>query len=87
MMAKTNKSGSSSSKTREGFKKWTNFYRQNPHQFAKDYLGVNLFLYQVLLLWAMNQYNFFMYIAARGQGGLHTIPFMVIYSYITYTKG
>lgn len=55
-------------KTREGFKKWTSFYRANPHRFAKDYLGVKLFLYQVLLLWAMNKYSFFMYIAARGQG-------------------
>lgn len=55
-------------KTREGFKKWTAFYRANPHRFAKEYLGVNLFLYQILLLWAMNKYSFFMYIAARGQG-------------------
>ncbi|MGH0831330.1 terminase large subunit domain-containing protein, partial [Bacillus pretiosus] len=60
-------------KTREGFKKWTAFYRDNPHRFAKEYLGVNLFLYQILLLWAMNKYSFFMYIAARGQGKSYII--------------
>ncbi|MFI8671821.1 terminase large subunit domain-containing protein [Bacillus paranthracis] len=60
-------------KTREGFKKWTAFYRANPHRFAKEYLGVKLFLYQTLLLWAMNKYSFFMYIAARGQGKSYII--------------
>ncbi|PEF30282.1 terminase [Bacillus thuringiensis] len=60
-------------KLRQGFKIWTAFYRANPHRFAKDYLGVNLFLYQKLLLWAMNKYNFFMYIAARGQGKSYLI--------------
>lgn len=60
-------------KTKEGFKKWTSFYRANPHRFAKEYLGVNLFLYQTILLWAMNKYNFFMYIAARGQGKSYII--------------
>lgn len=60
-------------KTKEGFKKWTAFYRDNPHRFAKEYLGVNLFLYQILLLWAMNKYSFFMYIAARGQGKSYII--------------
>lgn len=59
---------SSIEKTKRGIKKHVSFWRANPHRFAKDYLGVNLFLYQVLLLWAMNKYNFFMYIAARGQG-------------------
>ncbi|MFA2720511.1 terminase large subunit domain-containing protein [Bacillus paranthracis] len=60
-------------KTKEGFKKWTAFYRANPHRFAKEYLGVKLFLYQTLLLWAMNKYSFFMYIAARGQGKSYII--------------
>lgn len=55
-------------KLREGFKKWTAFYRANPHKFAEDYIGLRLYLYQVFLLWAMNKYSFFMYIAARGQG-------------------
>ncbi|WP_432467020.1 terminase large subunit domain-containing protein [Bacillus paranthracis] len=32
-----------------------------------------MFLYQILLLWAMNKYSFFMYIAARGQGKSYII--------------
>ncbi|MED3976208.1 terminase family protein [Priestia megaterium] len=71
-------------KTREGFKKWTAFYRENPHRFAKEYLGVNLFLYQVLLLWAMNKYSFFMYVAARGQGKSFIIAIYCVIRAILY---
>jgi hypothetical protein len=63
-----NKKTPSKNRLREGFKKWTAYYRAMPHRFAEDYLGVKLFLYQKFLLWAMNYYSFFMYIAARGQG-------------------
>lgn len=73
MAVKRKNSQPNPNKTKEGFKKWTAFYRDNPHRFAKEYLGVNLFLYQVLLLWAMNKYSFFMYIAARGQGKSYII--------------
>ncbi|MGN4822220.1 terminase large subunit domain-containing protein [Bacillus cereus group sp. MYBK139-2] len=73
MAVKRKSSHPNPNKTREGFKKWTAFYRDNPHRFAKEYLGVNLFLYQILLLWAMNKYSFFMYIAARGQGKSYII--------------
>ena len=71
-------------KTYEGFKKWTAYYRANPHRFAKEYLGVNLFLYQVLLLWAMNKYSFFMYIAARGQGKSYLIAIYCVIRAILY---
>ncbi|MEH7210065.1 terminase large subunit [Priestia megaterium] len=77
-------SQSSYEKTREGFKKWTSFYRANPHRFARDYLGVKLFLYQVLLLWAMNKYSFFMYIAARGQGKSYIIAVYCVIRAILY---
>lgn len=78
------KSAIPQSKLREGFKTWTSFYRSNPHRFAKDYLGVNLFLYQILLLWAMNKYNFFMYIAARGQGKSYLIAIYCVIRAILY---
>lgn len=71
-------------KLRRGFKIWTAFYRANPHRFAKDYLGINLFLYQKLLLWAMNKYNFFMYIAARGQGKSYLIALYCVIRAILY---
>lgn len=78
------KSSAYTNKTYEGFKKWTAYYRANPHMFAKEYLGVNLFLYQVLLLWAMNKYSFFMYIAARGQGKSYLIAVYCVIRAILY---
>ena len=29
---------------------WASFYRCNPHRFAKDYLNINLKLFQKILL-------------------------------------
>ena len=51
-----------------GIAAWCAFYRSNPHRFVKDYLNVNLKLFQKILLYAMMHNNFFMYIASRGQG-------------------
>ncbi|MED1125524.1 terminase large subunit domain-containing protein [Bacillus atrophaeus] len=81
-----NKPSQPKSKLREGFKKWTAYYRANPHRFARDYLGVNLFLYQMLLLWAMNKYSFFMYIAARGQGKSYLIAIYCVIRAILYPQ-
>lgn len=47
---------------------WAGFYRSNPHRFVLDYLNIKLKLFQKILLYAMMHNNFFMYIAARGQG-------------------
>lgn len=47
---------------------WAGFYRYNPHRFVADYLNIKLKLFQKILLYAMMHNNFFMYIAARGQG-------------------
>lgn len=46
---------------------WTSFYRANPHKFVEEYLGVNLKMFQVVLLYMMNKMNYFMYLASRGQ--------------------
>ena len=51
-----------------GIAYWGSFYRCNPHRFVKDYLNINLKLFQKILIYAMMCNNFFMYIAARGQG-------------------
>ena len=44
------------------------YYRANPHRFVEEVLGIHLKLFQKILLWAMMQYNYFMFIAARGIG-------------------
>ena len=84
MASKKKRKPTNFEKTRQGFKKWTAFYRSNPHRFANDYLGVKLFLYQKLLLWAMNKYSFFMYIAARGQGKSYIIAVYCVIRAILY---
>lgn len=44
------------------------YYRKNPQRFVSEVLGIHLKLFQKILLWAMMNYNYFMYLAARGQG-------------------
>lgn len=51
----------------EGVAIWTAYYRYNPHRFVKDYLNVDLKLFQKILLYAMMHNNHFMYLASRGQ--------------------
>lgn len=53
-----------------GIAAWCSFYRSNPHRFVKDYLNINLKLFQKILLYGMMHNDHFMYIAARGQGAL-----------------
>lgn len=57
-----------SSKIMNGVATWCSFYRANPHRFCADYLNVHLKLFQKILLYMMNYSNYFMYLAARGQG-------------------
>ena len=56
-----------SAKIMNGVATWCSFYRANPHRFARDYLGVTLKFFQIILLYMMNISNYFMYLAARGQ--------------------
>jgi len=44
------------------------YYRANPHRFAEECLNIKLKWFQCILLWAMMQYNYFAFIAARGLG-------------------
>lgn len=64
--------------------KWVGYWRRNPQIFVKDYLGVNLKPYQKLLFYMMNKVDFFMYIAARGQGKSFLIALYCIVRCILY---
>lgn len=44
------------------------YYRNNPHRYVIDVLGLSLKWFQQILLWCMMHYNLVMYLAARGQG-------------------
>lgn len=56
----------------EGVAVWASFYRANPHRFVKDYFGINLKLFQQILIYFMNHFYYFMYLASRGQGKLRS---------------
>jgi hypothetical protein len=42
------------------------YYRANPQRFCEDFLGVQLKLFQKILIWAMMTYDAFYFIACRG---------------------
>lgn len=44
------------------------FYRANPHRYVKDFLHINLKLFQKILIYLMNVNDYFMFIACRGIG-------------------
>lgn len=44
------------------------YYRENPHRFAEEFLGVKLKLFQKILLWIMVHVDAFFFIAVRGIG-------------------
>lgn len=46
---------------------WASFYRANPQRFCKDYLNVNLKMFQQILIYCMALCTNFCFIAARGQ--------------------
>lgn len=51
---------------RSQIKKWTTFYRLNMHRFVEHYFGIELFLFQKILIFFMNLNTYFMLVAARG---------------------
>ena len=52
----------------EGVAVWASYYRANPHRWVKDYLHIELRLFQKILIVMMNICSIFVYIASRGQG-------------------
>lgn len=69
-MAKTDKEVANEKATRimSAVARMAAFYRNNPHRFAKDYLNINLKLFQKMLIYEMNFSSNLMFIAARGLG-------------------
>lgn len=51
-----------------GVATWAAYYRCNPHRFAKDYLHLDLRLFQKILLVMMNTSTTMVFIGARGLG-------------------
>ena len=51
-----------------GVATWVGYYRSNPHRFAKDYLNLDLHIFQKIVLVMMNMSNTTVFIGARGIG-------------------
>lgn len=64
----TKKKETKSERLMEGVDVWTSFYRANPQRFVRDFLGIELKMFQQIILYLMMHFNFLTYIAARGQG-------------------
>ena len=52
----------------EGVNAWASFYRENPHRFARDYLGLCLKRFQQIILCMMFKFTNCIYLASRGGG-------------------
>lgn len=50
----------------DGVKVWTEYFRKNPHRFCMDFLGINLYWFQQVLLYMMNISTNFCFTASRG---------------------
>ena len=72
------------SKLREKLKMWIGFYRENPHRFAEDYLGVKLKTFQKILVYLCFKYPFFTFLASRGLGKSWLIALIAIIKCILY---
>lgn len=46
---------------------WAEFYRKNPHRLVTDYLQLEIFPFQCILLYMMNICTLFNFIACRGR--------------------
>lgn len=51
----------------EGAKIWAEYFRKNPHRFCTEYLGINLYPFQMILIYMMNICTTFAFIACRGK--------------------
>lgn len=50
----------------DGVSHWATFYRLNPQRFVKDYLNIDLKLFQKIIIYLLMLSTNFMYLASRG---------------------
>ena len=63
---------------------WVGFWRANPHRFVEEYLGINLFFFQKILIYLMNYTSVFVFIAARGMGKTYLTALFAVTRCILY---
>ena len=70
----------------EGIAYWASFYRKNPQRFAKEFLNIDLKLFQKILLYVWMGSTNIIYIAARGQGKSWLIALYMVIRCILFPK-
>lgn len=73
-----------SQKTMNAVVKYASYYRQNIHRFVQEYLGIELKLFQKILLYAMDHNDASYYIASRGQGKSFLVALYAVSRCILY---
>ncbi|MBQ2408116.1 MAG: hypothetical protein II309_01670 [Bacilli bacterium] len=68
----------------EGIKIWTSFYRLNLHRFCQDYLGLNLYPFQMIMLYLMNVMYSCCFVCARGLSKSYTTAIFLCARAILY---
>lgn len=66
------------------FLHWNSFFRRNPHLFAKLYLGLKLFAYQQIILWALFQADNAIIEAARAAAKSFMLAVYIVVRCILY---
>ena len=72
------------SKFKEKLIIWISYYRENPHRFAEEYLGIHLKPFQKILVYLCFKYPFFTFLASRGLGKSWLIAVIAIIKCILY---
>lgn len=60
------------------------YYRANPQRFVAEFLGIQLKLFQKILIWAMMTYDAFYFIACRGIGKTFLVALFAVCRCILY---
>lgn len=48
----------------DNFELWVEYWRKNPHRFITEYLQLKLYDFQKILIYQMNMYNNFIFVAS-----------------------
>jgi hypothetical protein len=68
----------------EGAKIWIDFYRQNPYRFVKDYLGIELKPFQIVMFNEIDKTSISNIVCTRGLGKSFIIALYCVVRAILY---
>lgn len=47
------------------FEEWVSYWRENPHRFITEYLGLDLYWFQKVIIFMMDKFPLFIYVASN----------------------